>query len=229
MPDPRTAVLLAAFALPSAAMAEEQESAPKPLLSVDFDAIATADGYAITSDDPIDGPYLRLAEEGGSLAMALQAPVAGPLTVSVTTRADAWPSEGDGFSATSPPTLLALKPKQGNPAAILRVRLGRPELALRIDGKAKYASITGPDTLPESAWVRVDATYDGRQAELFVGGESVATKRIGLDAPLDAVAAEFGAAGERRLVGDLDTVRVFGEAVPPEADAAEEPGAPEPG
>ena len=155
--------------------------------------------------------------------MQLSEPVGEALTVDLMTRADDWPGEGNGFSATTPPVLVLFKRDGGKDAGYLRVRLGMPELALLIDGDKKFASVTGPDPLPAGRWVRLTASYDGRDAKLYVDGEEVAAKRLAISEPLQATSIELGAAGKRRLVGDLDEVSVYGVALTPDDVRVAEP------
>ena len=210
--------LIGAFALTFAGHAVAKS---EPLYAQDFADATDLDGnLALIDDGGVDGTFARFTDGGGRIAeVPIAAPFARTLTLAAHTRAPDWPGEGKGFSKTTPPTLLAVARDPGNAVAILRVRLGQPELAFVIDGKKKFAAISAPDPLPVGTWAHVAGTYDGKHARLYIDGVEVAEKRLSAKADIGGEILRLGATGTRRLAGDLDNVAVYGEALSADAIA----------
>ena len=217
-----TLAAAALLALPAASTQGQALSLDFETLPAGLGAERVATGGAESAEgEASGGAFARFDGTSAGGRTDLGQPVGPGFGVGASVRAATWP-EGDapsGFGPTTPPTLVALVDAGGDDVVNLRVRLGLPEVAVRTAPKT-FVTATGSAPLPTGAWTRVEASHDGQVLKLLVDGEEVASKRC--PPPHSAaVQAEVGSWGLRRLVGDLDAVRVTDGPLPAVAAAAE--------
>ena len=205
---------LAASLLLSAGAASAAPGTPGDAASFGFDALPAGLRAERVAEGGADGAWARFdGKQDPGPPVPLSAEVGPALSVGASVRADAWPAgqNGNGFGPEAPPSLLTLHRADGEPVAFLRVRQGRPELAVQTAPGA-FVSVRADEPLPTGRWVQVTATHDAGTARLYVDGREAASKPT--PPPLaKATGVSLGATGKRRLVGGLDEVFVVGEAL----------------
>lgn len=158
-------------------------------------------GAAFASPVPNGGPW-NAAIAAGGIGIARDLPADSPvLNAAAPATLAAWVRPQD--QTRGDVALLVL----GDPARACRcllLRDGRP--ALTIGG----TTLVAPQALAAGTWAHVAASWDGREAVLFVDGAMVARKA--LPAPADALAPQLAVApalaGKPHFGGDLVDARI---------------------